>query len=240
MTKSKWFLIILVLLLPLLAGCYPPAGPVTPTPNPAVYNVVPDTTVYDAGQCTAVLAAPAPAYTSNTLAGAPSGEIPAGTYQVGVVADYGSIVFYMLNDVPAPTNWINSASVASLEGACAESANPIVGVVWQWTSLANRTTGETTQIANPEAYTLVFSADGTLNGQADCNRFSGAYSQESGFAITIGAITEAFCGEDSLDQQYLQLLTEVAAGGPDGAGNLALETPGGEQRMLFQDGGPAQ
>jgi hypothetical protein len=31
----------------------------------------------------------------------------------------------------------------------------------------------------------------------------------------------------------------VAAGGPDGAGNLALETDGGEQRMLFKNGGPA-
>jgi hypothetical protein len=31
----------------------------------------------------------------------------------------------------------------------------------------------------------------------------------------------------------------VAAGGPDGQGNLALETPGGEQRMLFVNGGAA-
>lgn len=238
--KSKWFLITLVVLLPLLAACYPPAGPVTPTPNPAVYNVVPDTTVYDAGQCSAVLAVPAPAYTSNTLSGAPSGEVPAGTYEVGVAADYGSVVFFMLNDVPAPANWINRASVASLEGACAGQADPIVGILWQWTSLANRTTNETTEVSNPESYTIVFNADGSLSGQADCNSFAGAYSQEGGFDITIGAITEAYCGENSLDQQYLQLLGEVAAGGPDGVGNLALETPGGEQRMLFANGGPAQ
>ena len=109
----KWYLIVAVFLLPLLAACYPPAGPVTPTPNPAVYNQVPDTTVYDPGQCTVVLSSPVPAYTSNTLAGAPSGEIPAGTYEVGVVADYGSVVFYMLNGVPAPVNWINSASASS-------------------------------------------------------------------------------------------------------------------------------
>jgi hypothetical protein len=30
------------------------------------------------------------------------------------------------------------------------------------------------------------------------------------------------------------------AGGPDGAGGLALENAGGEQRMLFQNGGPAK
>lgn len=139
--KSNRFLILLVLMLPLLAACYPPAGPVTPaapTPNPDVYNVVPVTTVYDAGDCIAALDAPAPAYTSNTLSGAPSGEVPAGVYEVGVVADYGSVVFFMLTGVPAPANWINSASAASLEGACAAAANPIVDIVWQWASVTNQ------------------------------------------------------------------------------------------------------
>ena len=32
----------------------------------------------------------------------------------------------------------------------------------------------------------------------------------------------------------------IVAGGPDGAGNLALETAGGEQRMVFKNGGAAQ
>ena len=237
--KSKRLLILLGLMLPVFAGCYPPSGPVTPTPNPDVYNQAPDTTVYDAGECTAVLGAPAPAYTSNTLSGAPSGEVPAGRYEVGVVTDYGSIVFFMLNGVPAPANWINSASVASLEGACAEPANPIVGILWQWTSLSNRSTGQTATIPDPASYTIVFNADGTLSGQADCNSFSGVYSQEAGFSITVGAITEMYCGDTSLDRQYLQLLDEVATGGPDGAGNLALETAGGAQRMLFQNGDPA-
>ena len=37
----------------------------------------------------------------------------------------------------------------------------------------------------------------------------------------------------------LGLVLIVAAGGPDGAGNLALETAGGEQRMLFNNSGAA-
>lgn len=49
----------------------------------------------------------------------------------------------------------------------------------------------------------------------------------------------ASCGEASLDQQYLTLLGSIAAGRPDGTGGLALETAGGEQRMLFKDGGTA-
>jgi heat shock protein HslJ len=120
------------------------------------------------------------------------------------------------------------------------STDSVQGIVWQWTSLTNKPTGETTTIDNPENYTITFNADDTLNGKADCNNFTGTYSQESGFSITLGATTMAFCGEESLDQQYLTLLSSVVAGGPDGAGGLALENAGGEQRMLFQNGGAAK
>ena len=118
-------------------------------------------------------------------------------------------------------------------------SNDITDIVWQWTSVSNKTTGEKTTVANPQAYTITFRDDGTLNGQADCNSFTGTYSQEGGFTITLGAMTMAACGENSMDQQYLQLLGSVVAGGPDGAGGLALETAGGEQRMAFVNGGPA-
>jgi len=117
--------------------------------------------------------------------------------------------------------------------------NSIQNIVWQWVSVTNQTTRQTTTVPAPENYTIIFNADGTLTGKADCNSFTGTYSQENGFTIKLGATTMAFCGEASLDQQYLQLLSSVAAGGPDGAGGLALETAGGEQRMLFKNGGPA-
>jgi heat shock protein HslJ len=120
-----------------------------------------------------------------------------------------------------------------------ENVNPIQDILWQWLSVTNHSTGETTTVANPENYTIAFFADGTLAGKADCNNFTGTYSQENGFTITLGASTMAFCGEASMDQQYLTLLGSVAAGGPDGAGGLALENAGGEQRMLFKNGGAA-
>lgn len=136
--------------------------------------------------------------------------------------------------------------------ACAQAATPvpatsipastdsIQGVVWQWTSVTNQTTKNTTSVANPQNYTITFNADSTLEGKADCNAFSGTYSQQNGFTIKLGPTTTAFCGEASLDQEYLTLLGNIAAGGPDGAGGLALETAGGEQRMLFKNGGSAQ
>ena len=123
--------------------------------------------------------------------------------------------------------------------ATATPSNTITDIVWQWTSVANRTTGETTEVANPDAYTITFREDGTLTGQADCNTFTGTYSQEGGFTITVVPDVMAACGGDSLDQQYLVLLEDIVAGGPDGAGGLALETAGGEQRMLFVNGGAA-
>ena len=118
-------------------------------------------------------------------------------------------------------------------------ANSIQGIVWQWTSVTNKTTQKTTTISNPASYTIIFNADGTLTGKADCNSFSGTYSQAGGFSIKLTSSTTASCGEGSLDQEYTTLLSNVAAGGPDGQGGLALETPGGEQRMAFKNGGPA-
>jgi hypothetical protein len=108
-----------------LAACAVPpltvSSPPTPTVDPDIYNQVPTTTVYDPGTCTAVLSAPAPVFTSNTLGGEPSGEIPAGTYEVGVAADYGSSLWFGLNNV-GTTNWIKSTSVSSLTGVCASDA----------------------------------------------------------------------------------------------------------------------
>ena len=143
-------------------------------------------------------------------------------------------------------SWIRWAGhgliIVVLLAACAPAATPapinsITGIVWQWMSVSEA--GNTTNVPDPTKYTIVFNPDGTLTGQADCNSFTGAWSQQNGFTIKLGASTMAYCGDTSLDQQYLALLSNVAAGGPDGAGNLALETAGGAQRMLFKNGGAA-
>lgn len=113
----------------------------------------------------------------------------------------------------------------------------IQNIIWQWVSLTDQSTDVTSSVPNPADYTISFYPDGTLSGKADCNTFDGTYSQNNGFKIKLGATTMAACSEASLEQQYLNLLSNVAACGPDGAGGLALETAGGEQRMLFKNGG---
>ena len=138
---------------------------------------------------------------------------------------------------PSATSVPTNTPKPSATSVPANTPNPIQNIIWQWVSLTNQSTGALTSVPNPADYTISFYPDGTLSGKADCNTFNGSYSQNNGFKIKLGASTMADCGEASLDQQYLNLLSDVAAGGPDGAGGLALETAGGEQRMLFKNGG---
>jgi heat shock protein HslJ len=91
------------------------------------------------------------------------------------------------------------ALVACTPAATPTPSNSIQGIVWQWVSVTNQTTKETTTVSNPENYTIIFNADGTLTGKADCNSFTGTYSQQNGFTIKLGATTMAYCGEASLD-----------------------------------------
>jgi heat shock protein HslJ len=57
---------------------------------------------------------------------------------------------------------------------------------------------------------LVFSADGTVEGNSGCNAFSGPYTA-IGTSMTIGplAVTRAACASPSLDTQEQQLLTAL-------------------------------
>jgi heat shock protein HslJ len=122
----------------------------------------------------------------------------------------------------------------------AASTSPITEVIWQWTSVKDQSTGKTTTVPKPENYTISFNTDGTFEGKADCNAIAGTYTytpSNGSISIKLGPSTLMACAPDSLDQQYLQLLSSIAAGGPDGKGHLALETAGGTQRMEFKNGG---
>ena len=108
-------------------------------------------------------------------------------------------------------------------------------VTWKWTKVTDKAAGTETTVPDPSIYTILFKEDGTFEGKADCNNISGSYSQENGgFFIKVETSTRAFCGEESLDQQYLSLLGSVVAGGPASATDFALETAGGAQRMEFK------
>jgi len=133
------------------------------------------------------------------------------------------------------------AACSTPEAAEETTEFTLTGIEWQWTSVTDQSSGETTDVPNPESYFLIFNDDGTFEGKADCNGVGGEYTYEEGgaFSLTLGPSTLLYCGDESMDQQFVELLGSVAAGGPRGEGGLALESAGGAQRMIFQNGGGA-
>jgi heat shock protein HslJ len=206
-------MIVLLLALVACGGQVAPAA--TPTIDPAIYNQVPKTTTFGPGQCQVVLNAPAPAYTSNTLGGQPSGQIPAGTYEVFVAAQYSTSLWYGLSNV-GTANYINSTSVSSTTGNCgssSSSSNPLANTKWQVTDYADpkNTTGMTTVLSGT-MLTAEFSADNKLAGSAGCNSYSGTY-QVQGESLTIPgplAVTMMMCAENVMAQEQV-FLTNLQA-----------------------------
>jgi heat shock protein HslJ len=132
------------------------------------------------------------------------------------------------------------AATATPTPSTSTSEFVLQGIEWQATDLTDNISGNKVVIPKSQDYTIIFRVNGTLEGKADCNSFSGRYTQDNGgITITVDTTTQAYCGDTSLDQQYLTFLGTVVAGGPDGQGNLALENAGGTKRMLFQNGGAA-
>jgi heat shock protein HslJ len=98
------------------------------------------------------------------------------------------------------------------------SDSDIVGVTWLWQEFQDTAELNDVTVPNPENYTLTLLPDGTAAIQADCNQVSWTYTLDSSpdsntgslSFNTLGPSTLAFCGEDSLDQQYLAWLGDTA------------------------------
>jgi heat shock protein HslJ len=123
----------------------------------------------------------------------------------------------------------------------AQSPEEITGIQWQWAELTETEPASQSVVPNPENYVLVLNADGSASLKADCNMVAWTYTLE-GTSLTfntLGPSTLAFCGEESLDQQYLGLLGK---GGTVSLENdrLVLELNDNAGRMVFNNGGPAE
>lgn len=112
--------------------------------------------------------------------------------------------------------------------------------VWQWSELAASNPPSQSVVPNPASYTVTFQDDGSLVFQADCNNGTGAYTRavdSNSLSIELGATTAAFCGEQSLDNQFLQLLGAVNAYTLQD-GQLSLFTSA-DAELRFVSGGPS-
>lgn len=127
------------------------------------------------------------------------------------------------------------------EEAEAMSISPeqVVNILWQWSDLVETAPAAQSVVPDPENYTIVFNPDGTVNIKADCNMVKGGYTLDGGaLSIQLGPSTMAFCGEQSLDQQYLGLLSQVGSASLEN-GRLMLHLRDDAGRLGFNNGGAA-
>jgi heat shock protein HslJ len=86
----------------------------------------------------------------------------------------------------------------------------IKDITWQWAALVENQPAAQSVVPDPENYTLLLNADGTLSIQADCNMVGGSYTVDGdSLTLELGPSTMAYCGEQSLDTMFLELLTNV-------------------------------
>jgi len=97
-------------------------------------------------------------------------------------------------------------------GGGSEEADSPVGTTWKWQEFQDTADVNNVTVPNPDNYTLTLNADGTASIQADCNQVSWTYELDGGSLTfnTLGPSTLAFCGEESLDTQYLEWLGNTA------------------------------
>lgn len=89
-------------------------------------------------------------------------------------------------------------------------AEPLVGREWKWV-MTQMNDGLELAPRDPQAFTVQFHADGSMNGTTDCNSFFGTYTVRE-TELTFGPIgsTKMFC-ENSQEAEFLRYLAEVGS-----------------------------
>jgi heat shock protein HslJ len=108
-------------------------------------------------------------------------------------------------------------------------------VLWRLVSIDTDDSSQTP--SDPRLFTVQFFADGNVGLKADCNVGSGRYTLDGEtFAVTDIISTLAFCGDDSLDQDFLAALQAATSwsisSDPGDILSLHLDQDGG--RMQFE------
>lgn len=140
-----------------------------------------------------------------------------------------------LDGLVASLNYQTTAEAPSATAAPPQEASPLENIQWQWTRFSDPLSAY--EVPNPESYWVIFKTDGSLSFQADCNTGSGSYTTDgSSITIALGAITKAFCGEESRSEAFLANLGAAAIYTIEGAQlRLDLFADGGQ--MFFANGG---
>ena len=125
------------------------------------------------------------------------------------------------------------AGTGGAEEAEVPAGDELTGFVWQWTEFSDPVQGTVT-VESPEQYTIEFLPEGLVGIKADCNNGSGSYIVDEGGSIdiAIGAMTLALCAPESLSDQFVQYLNDVAVSSFD-EGDLLLDLMADAGTMRF-------
>lgn len=150
-----------------------------------------------------------------------------------------------LNALPPEDFDPDLTTLDALVGSLEIEGMPVAGIennIWQ--PIAEVVDGEDVAFAqSTDNYTVTYSPDGIMNFRADCNVGRMPYTLDQGGAIgsylaSPGPMTLAFCGEDSLDQQFIALLQAAQNYRVRPGGSLMeLVMPAGGSTVLLQSTG---
>ena len=107
---------------------------------------------------------------------------------------------------------VGIVALALVVVGCGKKEAELVGTTWQWQEFQDTAGAGDIKVPDPENYTLTLQEDGTAAIKADCNQVMWSYEVDDSRLTfnTVGPSTLAACGDDSLDQQYLEQLGNTA------------------------------
>lgn len=105
---------------------------------------------------------------------------------------------------------------------------PLVGTQWQLAQIEGR------DVTPEDNYTIVFAADNTLSGIADCNRLTARYAAdvEGDMMISDIGTTRMLCPNEEQERRFLDILASVTDFKMDGP--MLMLISDGEMRAVFQ------
>jgi len=116
----------------------------------------------------------------------------------------------------------------------------ISNIVWMWEGFEDSADQDDIKVEEPDRYTLTLGPDDQALIKADCNQVTAAYTlKDSDISFELGPSTMAFCGEESLDQQYLAMLDQVVTWVLSDDDEFVLNLRVDAGNMIFANGGPA-
>jgi heat shock protein HslJ len=105
---------------------------------------------------------------------------------------------------------------------------PLVGTQWQLVQIEGR------DVTPEDNYTIIFAADNTLSGIAECNRLTARYSVagEGDMMITDMGTTRMLCPNEDQERRFLDILSSTTDFKMDGP--MLMLISNGEMRAVFQ------